>query len=291
MARNWLMSTIVLLVTCLSAQAEEAVTFPSLDGTTTLTSYVRRPVGEAPHPAVVLLHGCSGLRGKSGQFFSIYQAWLRTLTDAGYVALAVDSAGSRGFEQTCTPGEERRTMYRDRPKDAYAALQYLQAQGFVDPSRVAVMGWSQGGAIALLSINDKSIGRPPGLKRDFAAAITFYPGACGDKFQSKPYTRVEPRSWTSRIPLLVLFGEADVWTQFPPCQDFIEAARARGNPVELKSYPGAYHGFDAPNNEKRELPAYRTEDGRVPISGTDDAARADALIRVLAYLQAHLSTP
>ena len=50
------------------------------------------------------------------------------------------------------------------------------------------------------------------------------------------------------------------------------------------SYPGAYHGFDAPNVAKRELPNYVTRAGVVPIVGTDPAARADAQQRVPAFL-------
>jgi dienelactone hydrolase len=202
----------------------------------------------------------------------------------GYVALAIDSAASRGFGQTCTASEARRTQLRDRPKDAYAGLLYLQTHAFVDAGRVAVMGWSQGGATVLLSINDKSIGRPQQLTRDFKAAVAFYPGSCSDRFQSKPFTQVEPHGWTSRIPTLVLFGEADVWTRFPPCRDFIEEAQARGNPIELKGYPNAFHSFDAPNVDRRELPQYRLADGTTPIIGTDDLARADALLRAFSFL-------
>ena len=71
---------------------------------------------------------------------------MRALVVQGYVVLAVDSATSRGFGQTCSAGPDRITMWRDRPKDAYAALQYLQAQPFVQAERVGLMGWSQGGA-------------------------------------------------------------------------------------------------------------------------------------------------
>ncbi|MBV9078948.1 MAG: hypothetical protein JO048_15915, partial [Methylobacteriaceae bacterium] len=44
-----------------------------------------------------------------------------------------------------------------------------------------------------------------------------------------------------------------------------------------------------PNADRRELPAYRSGDGPVPVVGTDDAARADALLRVLAFLRGHLA--
>ena len=55
----------------------------------------------------------------------------------GYVVLVVDSATSRGFGETCSAGEARKTMWRDRPKDAYAALSYLQTKSFVKADRVA----------------------------------------------------------------------------------------------------------------------------------------------------------
>jgi dienelactone hydrolase len=264
------------------------VNFKSLDDQTTLIAHLFRPPGDAPRPAVVMMHGCSGLLGNNGRFFPLYRAWARALLEKGYVVLVVDSAKSRGFGQTCSASEARRTMWRDRPKDAYAALQYLQAQPFVRADRVALMGWSQGGGVVLLTINDKSIGRPADLKTDFAASVSFYPGACSEKSQSQPFTQVPPQSWTAHVPLLVLFGEDDVWTELRPCEVFLSAAKARGNAVELKTYAGAVHAFDAPNIARRELPQYREPDGRIPVIGTDKDARADAFMRVPAFLEQKL---
>jgi dienelactone hydrolase len=305
MSRSWLHASLIALAltagTAAAAQepapdavqdkrALETVHFMSLDGVTNLTAYLGRHPGDAPRPAVVLMHGCGGLRNAEGRIFGSQRAWMRVLFAQGYDVLTVDSAGSRGFGQTCTASLDRATMYRDRPKDAYAALQYLQAQPFVRPDRIALMGWSQGGRAVLLSINDKSIGRPAGLKQDFVAAVAFYPGACSERQQSKPFTEVEPQHWTTAIPLLVLFGEADVWTLFPPCEAFMSAAKARGNPVELKSYPSAVHGFDAPNQPRKELPEYRNGNGPIPVVGTDKEARADAFPRVLEFLKLHLDS-
>jgi dienelactone hydrolase len=285
-----LLFALTLSALATAAAAQETVKFPSLDGTTYLTAYLSRPEGDAPRPALVLMHGCSGLVNGRGRILGIYRSWMRALVVQGYTALAVDSAGSRGFGQTCTAGPERLTMYRDRPKDAYAALLYLQTQPFVHAGRIGLMGWSQGGGVVLLSINDKSIGRPSGLAQDFRAAVSFYPGACSERLQSKPFTQVEPGSWTTQVPLLLLFGEADSWTSFPPCEAFIASAKARGSPVELKSYPSAAHAFDAPNLAVTELPAYREGDRPMPVIATDREARADAFLRVLEYLKLRLET-
>ena len=142
--------------------------------------------------------------------------------------------------------------------------------------------------MALLTITDKSIGRPAELTSDFAVAVAFYPGACAEKFQTQPYTNVPPQGWTTHVPLLVLFGEDDVWTELRPCEAFLSAAKARGNVVELKTYAHAVHAFDAPGLPRTELPQYRERDGRIPVIGTDKEAREDALARVPAYLAARL---
>jgi dienelactone hydrolase len=298
--RNCLIAFALALAPAAAAQQEEpdapdkraleTVHFASLDGKTDLTAYLGRHPGDAPRPAVVLMHGCSGLLNDKGRIFVNYRAWMRALFAKGYDVLTVDSESSRGFGQTCTDGPDRITMYRDRPGDAYAALAYLQAQPAVASDRIALMGWSQGGGIVLLSINDSSIGRPAELKRDFRTAVAFYPGACSERLQSKPFTEVEPQGWTTRVPLLVLFGAADTWTLLEPCEEFITAAKARGNPVELKSYPAAVHGFDAPNQRRKERPEYRNGDGPVPVIGTDKEARADAFPRVLEFLKLHLES-
>jgi dienelactone hydrolase len=279
-----------LSVVATAAAAQQTVNFASLDGKTNLTAHLSRPAGDAPRPALVLMHGCSGLLNAKGRIIPLYQAWTRALVVQEYTVLAVDSASSRGFGQTCSAGPDRITMWRDRPSDAYAALQYLQAQPFVQADRVGLIGWSQGGGVVLLSINDKSIGRPAALKQDFGAAVAFYPGACSEKLQSKPWTQVEPQGWTTMLPLLVLSGAADSWTPLAPCEAFIVGAQARGNPVELKIYPSAMHAFDAPNLPRTELPAYRSGDGPVPVIGTDRQARADAFARVLEFLKRHLES-
>jgi len=273
-----------------AAGAGETVNFVSLDGHTNLVAHLSRPEGDAPRPALVMMHGCSGLLDPKGRILGLYRAWARALVVQGYVALVVDSATPRGFGQTCSAGPERITMSRERPKDAYAALQYLQTLPFVQPERIGLMGWSQGGGIVLLSINDRSIGRPENLAQDFAAAVAFYPGACSERLQSKPFTQVVSGGWTTKIPLLTLMGEADTWTPYPPCEAFLAAAKARGNPVELKGYPSAFHAFDAPNLSRHELPQYRNGDGPIPVIATDRDARFDAFVRVLEFLKIRLET-
>lgn len=263
------------------AHAQEKVSFPSRDGTP-LDGYLFRPnTANGPGPAVIFAHGCGGLIGRSG-INAREIAWAQRLTGDGYRVLMVDSFTPRGVKSMCAPATFRSEVYRARPQDMYGALAYLQAQPFVDPGRIALMGWSQGGGAVLNTLRTKSAARPAGLvpARDFQAAVAFYPGSCRPERQ--------PGGWSSRIPLMVLTGEKDVWTPLEPCAALLTQAAQAGSLVTLHIYPGAYHDFDWPGLAYRERPEFRTKDGAVPIVATDPAARTDALARVPAFLGRYL---
>jgi dienelactone hydrolase len=283
--RNFITAVAALLLWSVGAHAQETVHFPSLDGSTQLDGYLYRAAGQGRRPAVVGLHGCSGMFSRAtGAISPIYREWAAELNRHGYVFLLVDSFRPRNQGEMCSTLGFELEVYRARPKDAYGALWYLQAQPFVRGDRIALAGWSQGGGATLFSIGNRSLGRPASLPQgDFRAAVAFYPGSCNIERQ--------PSDWTSQIPLLVLMGAEDVWTPLAPCKTFLDGAIGRGASIETQIYPGAYHAFDAPNLNRLELPAYRTRAGVVPIVGTDPAARQDALARVPAFLARHLDAP
>ncbi len=290
--RRWLVCACTLLVVWLSGltpgAASDRVYFDSLDGSTRLTGLLQLPAGEPPFRAVVFLHGCSGL-GRDGGISPLYSSWASHLNNAGYAVLIVNSAGSRGFGPTCGASARRRVMVRDRPKDAYGALRYLQSQPAIRPDRIALIGWSQGGGITLLSVAMPSIGRPsPPPVHDFKAAVAFYPSACSDRLQHHPYTQVARGDWKTKAPLLILHGAEDNFTKAEPCRLFIDAVRRRGQPVSIVVYSRAVHAFDAPNLRLQQRTTPLLSDGTRPWIGTDRAAREDALRRVPAFLDAHL---
>jgi dienelactone hydrolase len=266
------------------ATGQELLHFPSLEdngpgqASTVLDGYLFRAPGADRQPAVVGLHGCSGLPARTADPIApSYRAWAAEFNQRGYSVLLVDSLRPRGHGEMCSMSGFDVAIYRKRAMDAYGALWFLQAQPFVRGDRIALVGWSQGGGVALSTIGSEGLGRPNQLPQgDYRAAVTFYPGQCD------PNRR--PSTWSSSIPLMVLLGAEDVWTPAAPCQALVSAAIARRPNIEMQVYPGAYHSFDAPNLTLRELPEYRTRTGVVPIVATDPAARADALVRVPAFL-------
>jgi dienelactone hydrolase len=265
------------------AAAQELVHFPSLEDNgpgrspTTLDGHLVRPTGEGRHPAVIFLHGCGGLFDRTNGFIEPGERdWAGELSRRGYVVLMVDSFGPRNQGETCSARARNPELYyRKRPRDAYGALLFLQAQPFVQPDRVGVIGWSQGGGAVLFAIAAQSLVRPAQLPQgDFRAAVAFYPTSCDER---------QLAEWTSAVPILVLVGSEDVGNPPGPCKELLGGATARGSKIEMQIYPGAYHHFDWPNLPRRELP-FRTAAGLVRIEGTDPVARQDALSRVPAFL-------
>jgi dienelactone hydrolase len=201
---------------------------PLVGGPQALQGYLRLPDGPGPWPAVVLLHGCGGAwRGIDERWGKLLAAW-------GYVTLTVDSFGTRGITSACT-GPPPPTLY-----DAYRALNFIVGQSSVDPSRVAVMGFSQGAMLALHAVEHGAI--ELSAKEKFRAAIGFYPPCLGLK-------------GNMTVPTLILIGELDDWTPASECRNLAEGRddwgisreKGKGVPIEITVYPGAYHDFDVPH--------------------------------------------
>ena len=213
-----------------------------------------RPDGPGAFPAVVLLHGCLGVRSKDTR-------WAERLRDQGYVALVVDSLTGRGLMTV----EQRRdvcigwTLWGGtRSADVRASLAYLKTLPYVDATRMAVMGFSHGAWAALDFLASASDDEVRGVK----AVVGFYP-YCGVA------SRARWLGWRVDVPALLLLAADDRMVSTSQCQSLAARATAGGRHVSLTVYPDVGHSFDW-----RSSPA------------TDDAQR-----RVGAFLAEHLAPP
>jgi len=274
-----------LLLAPAAPRAQDRVQLPSLDADLTggkpteLSALLYRPRGDGPFAAIVMMHGCGGLINPRDRPFPIPRDWAERMRDQGYVALLVDSFTPRGIAEACTQARSPIAPGRERARDAYAALRFLQGTGYVRGDRIGLMGWSQGGSTVLGTVAFRAPARAlAGPGPDFAAAIALYPG-CGG-FSDR---------WTTGTPLLMLIGEADDWTAPGPCKDLQRRAARLGAPVDLIAYPDAHHAFDAPDLPLRTREGItRGVNGRSVTLGTNMPARQDAIRRATEFFRAHL---
>lgn len=120
--------------------SEESVTIPSAG--LRLSGNVRVPDGVKPgekRAAFLVLHGFGSNKDSSN-----VMAPTKVLTDLGYVTLRFSMRGCGDSE-----GEFGRVICLEQVEDARNALTFLARHPAVDPRRIAVVGSSFGGAVAV----------------------------------------------------------------------------------------------------------------------------------------------
>jgi dipeptidyl aminopeptidase/acylaminoacyl peptidase len=209
-----------------------------------LGGYLYRPDTTDSRPAVVLLHGWQ-TPGTNGA--AVLEARARQYANEGYVALAL---ALRGWP----PSGGADDCGLRQPADVVTAIGWLRAQTGVTGDRIGLVGFSQGGQVALLAAARDARVR---------AAVAYYPVTDVARWKATTtnpdiptyITSVcEPGGVAARSPLqhadtiaapvLLVHGDRD--TRVPTEQSLLlHAARERsGRPSELLLIPGAQHGFN-----------------------------------------------
>jgi dienelactone hydrolase len=253
----------------------QQVQFQSLDGTA-ITASLYLPDGP-PKGSVIALHGCGGLyatRGpRVGKLNARHEAMAAMLVAHGYAAIFPDSLTPRGEKELCTQTiAGRRIGLIARRADVLGALDWVAAQSWARPDRIALLGWSHGGS-AVLAATD--LARPQVRNHPVrpALAIAFYPG-CGSVLTS---------GYQPSAPLVLMLAELDDWTAPGPCIDLGKAAGA-----EVNVYRDSYHDFDNPAATAVRLRAdvpNGVNSGQGVHVGPNPVAREQAYARVRALLR------
>jgi dipeptidyl-peptidase-4 len=136
-------------------------------------------------------------------------------------------------------------------RDQLAGVEWLKTQSFVDPSKVAVMGWSYGGYMTL-----KLLEKAPGV---FAAGVAvapvtkweLYDTAYTERYLGNP--SVDPKPYQSsdalddavkiQDPLLLIHGMSDDNVVFQNSTELYARLQQTKRPFEMMAYPGATHAI------------------------------------------------
>jgi dipeptidyl-peptidase-4 len=209
----------------------------------------RREPGKR-YPVFVYVYG-----GPHGQ--QVTRAWYGALPLHEYLAQhgwIVFTLDNRGTNRRGTRFENAiyHAMGEVEVQDQLAGVDWLKRQDFVDPARIAVMGWSYGGYMTL-KLLEKA---PP---RTFAAGAAVAPVTRWQLYDTfyterylgnpatdaRPYRSSDALDEASRIAdsLLVVHGMADDNVVFENTTSLIAKLQREKHPFSLMVYPGATHAI------------------------------------------------
>jgi dienelactone hydrolase len=213
-----------------SAKPAETVEIPLNPLPFVLNGPLRRPDGEGPFPAIILLPACGRLAG------SVEQVWGQALLSWGYVTLTLDVFTPRGIvgKKTCVSPAPP-----ELAEDAYRGLNVLAARKFVDARHVFVIGFGRSSSLVFAAVERDGFERT--ARRRFRGAVAFYPPGCGAV------------KGVMTVATLVIAAARD--PSLEACRNLAEGRddmgisrqRGAGAPIELAVMADAYAGFDLPD--------------------------------------------
>ena len=232
-------------------------TVTAADGTTPLHYSLIKPDGFDPrkkYPVVVFVYGGPAAQtvtrswpARSDALFNQY------LAQQGYVVFSLDDRGTprRGREFGGALYGRQGTVEVD---DQLRGIDWLKAQPWVDPARIGVHGWSNGGYMTLMLLartDAYACGVAGAPVSDWGLYDTHYTERYMDLPASNPdgyrdarvLTHIDGLVGADAPKLLLVHGMADDNVLFTNTTAVMSALQQRGQPFELMAYPGAKHGL------------------------------------------------
>jgi dienelactone hydrolase len=170
----------------------------------------------------------------SGGVVDIREAYYANeLAKVGIAALVVDSFASRGVKSSVLD-QSLLTSWQSG-NDAVAGLRWLIADGRFKPDKIAVMGVSKGGQVAVDTALEVRRRWMRMMDVAFAAHIPISPSC----------NAINRSAQTTSAPIFFMLAELDDYTPAAHCVEHAERLRKAGNErVEVKIYKGAHHAWE-----------------------------------------------
>jgi dienelactone hydrolase len=197
-----------------------------------------RPEGDPklPRTAVVIAQGLEG------PIEPREYAYARWLAERGFVAMVPRTFGARALGKSDHTWRALRVTTAMMTADAFGALRFLRAQPGVDPDRVAIMGFSYGGMVSVLTAYEQMRRDYLGTEPGFAGHVSYY--GCSIPRMDDPTA--------TGAPVMILLGEKDRNVSVPRSRQIADDLRRGGAEVDLRVFEGIYHQWDS-GQSKPEL--------------------------------------
>ena len=227
----------------------EIVTFKGSQGTLFYARLIKPAnfhAGEK-YPAIVMVYGGPGAQSVRNAWSGA--TWDQALAQRGFVIWQVDNRGSRGRGHAFESPIYHR-MGKTELADQLEGIHYLVGQGFVDPARIGIYGWSYGGYMTLYSL----LNAPDVFRAGIAGAPVTnwrnYDTIYTERYLGLPSEDAEGYRASSAVEyadklkgkLLLLHNIEDDNVLFQNSMQMAEAFEKSGKLFDMVVYPQKSHG-------------------------------------------------
>jgi len=201
------------------------------------------PDDDLPRPAVIIFHGCGGLRSHLPRYAEAAKA-------AGYRAFIVDSYGPRGWSRIKTLMTVCTNLAfkgRERASDILAAWDEIAARPNVKADQIVLAGWSHGGW-SIMELMTTPLGSPRiDLSDSDSAKLTAPMGVYLAYAYVGALAPARLKPWLYKTRIYALTCQRDHLTTVRNAERVNDAIRANGSSVESWIACGT-HAFDEPTS-------------------------------------------
>jgi dipeptidyl-peptidase-4 len=187
--------------------------------------------------------------------------WYLMLAQRGYIIASVDNRGTNAPRGRAW----RKAIYKKigvlSSEDQATAARWMQAQSYVDPTRIGIWGWSGGGTTSL-----NVLFRYPKLYH-MAMAIAsvpdmhLYDSIYQERYMGLPqenemaYRQGSPITFAGQLEgnLLLVHGTGDDNVHYQGAERLINALITANKPFTMMAYPNRSHGISEGENTSRHL--------------------------------------
>jgi len=236
----------------------EIVRLKAGDGTP-LYARLIRPAGfqaGKKYPAVITVYGGPGVQSVLDRWPGL--SWDQVMAHRGFVIWQLDNRGSTGrghaFESVLfhDMGEHELSDQKD-------GVEYLIAQGFVDPARIGLYGWSYGGYMTLYTVTHAPglikaaiAGAPVVNWRNYDSIYTErymgLPGEDEEGYRKSAATAAAAELGATR--LLIIQNVEDDNVHFQNSIQMADALEKAGKQFYMLVYPQKTHGVTGPESKQ-----------------------------------------
>jgi dipeptidyl aminopeptidase/acylaminoacyl peptidase len=253
------------LIAELKLSEPENIHYQSFDGEK-IEGWVMKPLdfqSGKKYPMIVRAHG-----GPNSQYSTSFSHEFQLLAAKGYVVLFTNPRGSSGYGEPFGRGIWADWGNKDL-KDVLAGVDYILKQGYVDPDRLGIYGWSYGGIMtnyAITRSNRFKAAISGASETDYFSCYGYddlhllWEEELGLPWENRDiYWKISPIKDVEKVKTSTLFmcGQFDYRCPLPQTEEMYLRLKRLRIDTKLIIYPGESHGIRNPHFQldrlKREI--------------------------------------